>query len=253
MDQDDPEKRIAELERQLAEQKRIAELEHQIAQAKVAAQGQDVPMPPPQPGQPTGFKGAWVSVDGGGFQQVSGQGMGAALPPQAAEQLAGLVNNIVHQAEVSGQGGITGRGGFAGQGGYPGQVSFGSGQTGFPRQRPRGKLGGFPLALFITVMVPVVIVCFAASHILVGAAPSSVQWMSGIVCDSGDQLADSSRHYTTSSGGSGKNVSFQCVSGASSYPANDFAIMGLQFLVLTVVVGGAVAAVLMWRQLRKPR
>ena len=36
---DDPEKRIAELERQLAEQKRIAELERQLAEAKAAARG----------------------------------------------------------------------------------------------------------------------------------------------------------------------------------------------------------------------
>jgi hypothetical protein len=37
MDADDPEERIAELERQLAEQKRIAELERQLAEAKAAA------------------------------------------------------------------------------------------------------------------------------------------------------------------------------------------------------------------------
>jgi uncharacterized membrane protein YeaQ/YmgE (transglycosylase-associated protein family) len=39
MDDDDPQKRIAELERQLAEQKRIAELERQLADAKAAAGG----------------------------------------------------------------------------------------------------------------------------------------------------------------------------------------------------------------------
>ena len=47
MDEDDPEQRIAELERQLAEQKRIAELERQIAQAKGATDGQDFPTPAP--------------------------------------------------------------------------------------------------------------------------------------------------------------------------------------------------------------
>ncbi|WP_293314629.1 hypothetical protein [Mycobacterium sp.] len=36
MDADDPEQRIAELERQLAEQKRIAALERQLAEAKAA-------------------------------------------------------------------------------------------------------------------------------------------------------------------------------------------------------------------------
>jgi uncharacterized coiled-coil protein SlyX len=37
MEQQDAERRIAELERQLAQQKRIAELERQLADAKAAA------------------------------------------------------------------------------------------------------------------------------------------------------------------------------------------------------------------------
>jgi endonuclease/exonuclease/phosphatase (EEP) superfamily protein YafD len=54
MDQDDPEKRIAELERQLAEQKRIAELKRQLAEAKAAAAQAGVPhfTQPPTPGPP---------------------------------------------------------------------------------------------------------------------------------------------------------------------------------------------------------
>jgi hypothetical protein len=54
MGQEDPEERIAELERQLAEQKRIAELEHQLADAKRAAGqvGVAQPVPPPTPGPP---------------------------------------------------------------------------------------------------------------------------------------------------------------------------------------------------------
>src|ERR1700756_5122830 len=128
MDQDDPEKRIAELERQLAGQNRIVELEGQIAQVRAATPGQDAPVPPlpqwpatpPQSppsaptGTSTGFRGAWVSVDGGNFRQVGGQGAGAAFPPQAAEQLAGLVREVVRQAE------------FAGQLASPGHVGIGS-------------------------------------------------------------------------------------------------------------------------------
>ena len=41
MDSDDPEERIAELERQLAQQKRIAELERQLSEAKATAGQQD--------------------------------------------------------------------------------------------------------------------------------------------------------------------------------------------------------------------
>ncbi len=42
MDSADPEKRIAELERQLAQQKRIAELERQLTEAKAVAGGEGV-------------------------------------------------------------------------------------------------------------------------------------------------------------------------------------------------------------------
>jgi hypothetical protein len=61
MDQDDPEKRIAELERQLAEQKRMAALQHQ--QVEASAQ----PQPVPYPGQ-------------GGPQHFGGPGSGRPLP-----------------------------------------------------------------------------------------------------------------------------------------------------------------------------
>jgi hypothetical protein len=48
-------------------------------------------------------------------------------------------------------------------------------------------------------------------------------------------------------------VSFQCVSGASSYDANNFAIDGLQSLAIALVlcVGVAVGR-LIWRQARTP-
>jgi hypothetical protein len=121
MDQDDPEKRITELERQLAEQKRIAELERQLAEAKAAAAHVRVPQsatpplpgPPPPPSAPQsgpamGWKGAWVSVDGGGFQQVGPPGAGATPPPQAMERVA----EIMRLAGLGGQGGLGGQARF---------------------------------------------------------------------------------------------------------------------------------------------
>ena len=71
MDEDDPEKRIAELERLAAEQMRNAALKRQTPQAQPTAHGQNIPMPPPPPwpraaqsdsawlmGQPTGISRA---------------------------------------------------------------------------------------------------------------------------------------------------------------------------------------------------
>jgi hypothetical protein len=48
MDYEDPEKRIAELERQLAAQKRIAELERQLAEARAVPHEDRVAKQPPQ-------------------------------------------------------------------------------------------------------------------------------------------------------------------------------------------------------------
>jgi hypothetical protein len=233
-DQDDPEKRIAELEHQLAEQKRIAELQRQIAQANVGVYGQDVPMPPPA--QPSGLKGAWVSVNGSGFQQVSGQGAGAALPPQAAEQLAGLVNNIVRQAEFSGHAG------FGTQPAAAGAAGFGV-QPGLGYQSPRRKLMGIPLksvaigyaVFFVVVFLPALLgVSFFAAMLLTALTPSSVGWMSGIVCESGYQLAADSDSVGRN-GHSVTSIEFNCVNGASAYDPGMPAIFGLQTLAVALV------------------
>jgi hypothetical protein len=72
MDEETPETRIAELERQLAEQKRIAELERQLAEARAAA------------------------------------GAGATAPPQAAERVA----EIMRLAASGGQAGSGGQARF---------------------------------------------------------------------------------------------------------------------------------------------
>jgi hypothetical protein len=60
VDQDDPEKRIAELEHQLAEQKRIAELEHRLATARV-----DHTVEQPRPPSPAMGKGEGSSAGRG--------------------------------------------------------------------------------------------------------------------------------------------------------------------------------------------
>jgi hypothetical protein len=89
MDQDDPEKRIAELERLAAEQMHNAALKREAQRAQPAAHGQNVPMPPPPPwpgapptsstphtGQPTGLSSA------GAYAHRVGSG---SLPNYAAQ------------------------------------------------------------------------------------------------------------------------------------------------------------------------
>jgi hypothetical protein len=92
------------------------------------------------------------------------------------------------------------------------------------------------------------VVCLCVTTALVTLAPSTAMWMSGIVCGAGYDLANDNRHYGTPSGGSGTTMSFRCVSGQNSYHASDFAVFGLQFLLVGVVLCAAVAVgVLMWR------
>lgn len=268
MDEDDPEKRIAELERELAERKRIAELEHQIAQAKAAAPGQDAPVPPPQwpgtppspsapdSGQPTGFKASWVSVDGGGFQPVGGQGTGAVLPPQAAEQLAGLVDGIVRQAGVSEQGR------FAGQGGYPQQVGgFGPQPASWGSAAGRGRTGlgelrrAYPAAarLIIAALCLAVIGPLVPLSSALGAVVLPFSWRSEIICRSGYHLVEHNS-VSFSGGGTSTNVSYQCVNGDKSYVVNAYLVSGLEFLVgFLLLFGVAAVGYLLWRLLRKPR
>ena len=69
MDQDDPEKRIAELEHQLAERKRGADL-------------------------PPALPRTWVSVDGGGFQQVGTPGDEARFGGQRPRRTVGWTGPV---------------------------------------------------------------------------------------------------------------------------------------------------------------
>lgn len=96
-------------------------------------------------------------------------------------------------------------------------------------------------------------VCVGGAAAVTAIFPSSALWMSAIVCRSPYQLDYSTSHYSYKPGQSGTSVSFQCVSGASSYDANNFAIDGLQSLAIALVlcVGVAVGR-LIWRQARMP-
>jgi hypothetical protein len=91
--------------------------------------------------------------------------------------------------------------------------------------RRLGALG----ALFISVM---------AAVLLTMLLPSSALWTSAIVCDSGSRLAYSEVFGLRQ----GTAMTFQCVSGDTSYGANQFAIYALQALVAVFVVPGAIAA-----------
>jgi hypothetical protein len=269
MDADDPENRIAELERQLAEQKRIAELERQLAEAKAARQGQEGRQAPPFPDAPAavGWGGEdrarqyaeslWESLRSGG---PAGPG-GPSAPEMAqhreafmrAAAQAGLspeqIDNIFkhgkatfkvgHSVVYSGSGAAPDysapAGFWAGMGPPPGVGE----QVGSKRQAARGRRRPWGTRSWgdrIGAIVGALGLCIGAA--LTATMPASALWMSPFVCDSGYQLAH--------------NVSFQCVGATGSYDANSMAIGTFQTLLCALVLGVAVATGFMiWRSFRR--
>jgi uncharacterized membrane protein YgdD (TMEM256/DUF423 family) len=256
MNPDDPEDRIAQLERQLAEQKRIAELERQLAEAKAARQAEAGGSGEDRARQYA--EGLWEGLRSGG---TTGPG-GPSAPEMAqhreafmrAAAQAGLsqdqIDNIFkhgkatfkvgHSVVYSGQGAPTNFGtppGFwAGAGPAPGLAEqFGSGSPAVPgRPRPRGTRGWGDR---IGAIVGALGLCIGAAAALTLTVPTSALWMSPLVCDDEYQLAH--------------NVSFQCVGATGSYDVNATTIGTFQTLLCAVVLGVAVAiGSVIWRSFR---
>jgi hypothetical protein len=288
MDSDDPERRIAELERQLAEQKRIAELERQLAEAKAAA-GQ-IPVDAQQFFFSTAQAGGGPGADDRArqFAESLWEGLRTGAPAgpggpsgpemaqhreafmQAAAQ-AGLtqeqIDNIFkhgkatfrvgHSVVYSGQGAapessqVAGFGaGFAPQPGLAPQV----GSRRQASQRPRRPLGlrGWPDR--IGAILGVLGICIGAAASLTATMPSSALWTSPFVCDSGYQLAYNTKNYSYKPGQSGTSVTFQCVGPSDSYAPSWLLIDTFQTVLVSLVLGAAVGVgFLIWRRIFRPR
>lgn len=272
MDTDDPEDRIAELERQLAEQKRIAELERQLAEAKAAHQAHEGWQAPPFPDAQAaaGWGGEdrarqyaeslWEGLRSGG--PVGPDGPSAPEMAQHREAFmraaaqAGLseeqIDNIFkhgkatikvgHSVVYSGSGAAPNSsapaGFWAGTGPTPGYVE----QVGSKRQAARGRRRPWGTRGWgdrIGAIVGALGLCIGAAAAVTATMPASALWMSPFVCDSGYQLT--------------KNVSFQCVGATGSYDANAMAIGTFQTLLCALVLGVAVAiGFMIWRGFRRP-
>jgi hypothetical protein len=271
MDSDDPEDRIAELERQLAEQKRIAELERQLAEAKAARQAQEGWQASPSPDAATAAgwgdedrarqhaESLWESLRSGG---PAGPG-GPSAPEMAqhreafmrAAAQAGLseeqIDNIFkhgkatfkvgHSVVYSGSGAAPNysapAGVWAGTGPAPGFAAQVGSKRGVARGRGR-PWGTRSWGDRIGAIVGALGLCIGAAAALTATMPASALWMSPFVCDSGYQLA--------------YNVSFQCVGATGSYDADSLAIGTFQTLLCALVLGAAVAiGVVIWRSFRR--
>jgi hypothetical protein len=82
--------------------------------------------------------------------------------------------------------------------------------------------------------------------------PSSVMWMSAIVCRSAYRLEYDVSHYSYRPGESSSTVDYACVSGENVYDVNDFTVWGLQALGIAVVLcPWVVIGFLIWRRVRR--
>jgi uncharacterized coiled-coil protein SlyX len=277
VDQQDAEQRIAELERQLAQQKRIAELERQLADARAGVEEAD-PASQVSAAQMDAIdehaRRLAQALQGKGWQAGLSAGPEVAPLREALRRAvidAGLSQEQFRDAlaraglrggptiKIGGQvvyqhwdpagpvylapsvRGASAAGAF----GYGGQGGFSA---------PRRKLvGADRVGAILGVGGGGIGLCIGAAAAATAAIPSSALWMSAIVCDSGYQMAYNTSDYSYKPGQSGTTVSFQCVGDAGSYDVNDFAVVGLQFLLIALVVCvvGAIVG-LMWRRRRKP-
>jgi hypothetical protein len=271
MDADDPESRIAELERQLAEQKRIAELERQLAEAKAARQAQvGWQAPNFSDAQATAGRGGedraheyaealWEGLRSGGHAVPGGPSepemaqhreafmRAAAQAGLSPEQIDNIFKHgkatikVGHSVVYSGSGAAPN---------YSAPAGFRSGirpapglaeQVGSRRRAAGGRRRPWGTRSWVDrigAIVGALGLCIGAAAALTATMPASALWMSPFVCDSGYQLA--------------KNVSFQCVGTTGAYDANSMEIGTFQTLGCAVVLSAAVAiGFMIWRSFRR--
>jgi hypothetical protein len=269
MEQQDAERRIAELERQLAQQKRIAELERQLVDAKAAA-GESQPVQ--QPAQVSAAQMEAIDEHARRLAQAlqaqSGRPSGPEAPPLREALTRAVAEAGLSQEQYKAVLSCAGlrAGGTIKVGGQvvyqrcdpsdpvflapPARGVYGGREFSGPRRRLVGPGGA---GAIIGVGGGVIGICVGGAAAVTALIPSSALWMSAIVCRGGYQMGYNTSHYSYKPGQSGTSVSFQCVSDADSYDVNDFAVFALQSLLAALVLCVALAVGgLTWRLSRKP-
>lgn len=272
MDEQDPQQRIAELERQLAQQKRIADLERQLAEAKsAAAEGRPVERPAAVSAAQLQTIDEHARRLAQALQAEGGQLSGAQAAP-LREALAGAVREAGLSREQYKD--ALARAGLRAGGTIKvgGQVVYQRCDLSDPiflapigrrpsaaRQyshgpAPRRKLVGADRAGAVIGMLGGAIgLCVGGAAAVTALIPSTALWMSPLVCGSGYEMAYNTSHYSYKPGQSGTTVSFQCVNGDDFYDVNDLAVFALQSLLAALLLGVAlVVGGLMWRRSHKP-
>jgi hypothetical protein len=270
VNREDSETRIAELERELAQQRRIAELERQLAEAKAAAGG----AAPTEPSSPP--PDASLTVADPHLIDEHARRLAEALraerdhgsPPPDMAQLRGALMRAAIDAHLSPDQyrDVLSRAGLR----SGGKITVG-GQVAYHRcdphdpvflapraPRPPAAVGTFaasprrrmpPVGPILAVLGSLLGLCIGVAAAVTALIPASALWMSPIVCPGGYDLAYNTSNYSYKPGQSGTTVDFQCVSGTNAYDVSDLAVIALQCLLIALVVG--VVGGLTWRLTRK--
>ncbi len=272
VDQQDPQRRIAELERQLAQQKRIAELERQLADARAGVGGHD---PVEQPAQVSAAQMQAIEEHARRLAQALQAQRGELSGPELAPLQEALARAVVEADLSQGQyKDALARAGLRAGGTIKvgGQVVYQRCDPSDPVflapsrlgayaydvrggfSAPRRKLAGADRAgAIIGIVGGALGLCVGGAAAVTALIPSTALWMSPIVCRSGYEMAYNTSHYSYKPGQSGTSVSFQCVSDSDFYDVNDFAVFTLQLLLVGVVLCVALAVGgLIWRRSRRP-
>lgn len=275
MENDDPEARIADLERQVAGQKRIAELERQLAEAKAAAGQYENAGRAPQSfvvqgendGDDKGLQYAESLLDGLRTGQPSpaggpsaddlarireGLASVAARAGMSQEQLdnalrhSSMTVNRGHSVVDPQQNNQFSFGSSAGPA-FTSQSSF-EGQRGFSRLKPKRE---WTLPTVFGAVAGFIGGCIGGGAALTAAFPSTASWTSAIVCGGPNKLMVNTSHYSYKPGQSGTNVDFQCLAGDGAHDASFMLIGALQTLVVGLALAGVLTIGLMIRRVRR--
>ena len=261
---EDPEKRIAELERQLAELKAALRANPpQFSDAQTGARQADADERARRKAQAL-WEGLWsgetLGPDGPSgpelaqFREAMRRAAAdAGISPEKISDALRRGNVTIktgHSVVYSGPDGPQHFGTTTNMGAPTAHPQPGLGShAGFDRPQPRRKLSGANrFGAIVGMLAGVLGLCVGGAATMTALFPSSALWMSGIVCRSPYRLVSSTSKYSYKPGQSGTSVSYRCVSDTGWYDVSAYAVMGLQALVAALIVGAVVAVVRVLRR-----
>ncbi|WP_051574538.1 DUF3060 domain-containing protein [Mycobacterium sp. URHB0044] len=242
MNYDDPEKRIAELERQLREARAHAGDGHARRFAEALQNGFRTDVPNGSEG-PSGPDMAQIRE---GLARAAAQAGMSQAQLDNALQHATVTFRTGHSVVYTGQDRPQDGGGYVGMASAHVYTSVAPvEQTWFGLRKRNGK---FVKADLFGGIVGLVGSVLGAGASLPAMLPSSALWTSALVCGGPNQLIVNTSQYSSRPSHSGTSINFQCMSPSGAHDASWETISAWQSLAIALVVAGAFAVGLLVRR-----